>query len=209
VKPCLLCDGTKCSVDPSLEARCHKSTAYVYLASFGLDRVKVGVAHETRIPQRWIEQGANLAKRFIVGNGMEVRKFEKTIHTSFEVLKGLKTSQKVNTLWKNQKNDEEIKSIKKIEEEIKKQLPQFPFYSDSIHNLANIYNLQSLDRKPFEIKIKKNLQISGKIIAAKGSLLLLEIKNFPHFINLRNLLGRKITLNKVNTKIMQTGLDLF
>ncbi len=62
VQPCLICDGTECLAEPSLRHFCQNGTGYVYLASFALDQVKVGVAHSTRIPQRWIEQGANLAK---------------------------------------------------------------------------------------------------------------------------------------------------
>ncbi|MBM4401367.1 MAG: DUF2797 domain-containing protein, partial [Crenarchaeota archaeon] len=54
VHPCLLCDGTRCLAEHSLQKTCREATAYVYIASFGLNRVKVGVAHDSRVPQRWI-----------------------------------------------------------------------------------------------------------------------------------------------------------
>ena len=179
LKPCLLCDGTECSADSSLRWVCQDTVGYVYLASFGSNRIKVGVAHNKRIPQRWIEQGANLAKRIIVGNSMEVRRIEKTIHRELKVLSGLKTSQKVNTLWKNQNIQAETQAIIKVEEEIKKRFPEFIFFQESLQNLSQIYKLPAMDRRPLQLKVKKNQQISGKILGAKGSLLLLKVGNLP------------------------------
>lgn len=208
VHPCLICDGTKCAAEHSLQRICEKATAYVYIASFGLNRIKVGVAHNTRIPQRWIEQGANMAKRIIVGNGKEVRRFEKAIHNALNVLSGLKTNKKVDTLWKRS-NKEEVYALTRTEEEITRRFPELSFYHDHLHDLSEIYGLPLLDRRPIELKIKKNLQISGKILGAKGSLLLLEIGNLPFFVNLKHLLGRKIELKEANRMAMQTALDGF
>ena len=209
IKPCLMCDGTECLAEPSIQKSCQKATGYVYLASFGLNRVKVGVAHDTRIPQRWIEQGANYAKRIVVGNGMEVRRFEKVIHNSLSVLSGLKTTEKVDTLWKRQNMEAEVHVLTKVEEEVKRQFPDFLYYHDSLYDLSSFYNLPPLDRRPLELKAKKNLQISGRILGVKGSLLLLNIGDLPYFLNLKHLLGRKIELKKANTMIMQTALDRF
>lgn len=209
VHVCLICDGTKCLAKPSIQKSCHKATAYVYIASFGLNRVKVGVAHNTRIPQRWIEQGANLAKRIIVGNGMEVRKFENAIHKALDVLPRLKTDKKVDTLWKKQSIKAEVYALAKVEEEIKKQFPEFPFFHEAPHDISTVYNLPPLDRRPNEIKVEKNLPISGKILGVKGSLLLLSIGNLPHFLNLKCLKGRKIDLDGTDTTMMQTALDRF
>ncbi len=207
--PCLICDGTKCSADPIVQRSCQEATAYVYIASFGLNRVKVGVAHSTRIPQRWIEQGAHLAKRIMVGNGMKVRRLEKTLHDALDVLSGLKTNQKVDTLWKKQDRAAESRALGEAEEEIKKRFPEFPFHQDSLHDLSNIYNLPVLDRRPLELKVKKDLQISGKILGAKGSLLLLAIGDLPYYLNLNHLMGRKIELTEDSTAIIQTALDRF
>lgn len=209
VQPCLICDGTKCLAEPSLQRSCQKATAYVYVASFGLNRVKVGVAHKTRIPQRWIEQGANLAKRIMVGNGMEVRRLEKAVHNALKVLSGLKTIEKVDTLWKKRNVKAEALALAKIEEKIQRRFSSFPFYHEPLHNLSSIYNLPMLDRKPLELKVKENLKISGKILGAKGSLLLLSIGNLPHFLNLKQLVGRKIEQKEADVMNMQTALDRF
>ena len=209
IQPCLICDGTECLAEPSIQRSCQKATAYVYIASFALNQVKVGVAHNTRIPQRWIEQGANLAKRVIVGNGIEVRRFEKAIHDALNVLSGLKTTEKVDTLWKKRNVEIEVHALAKVEEEIKRLFPDLSFYHESLHNLFNIYNLPLLDRRPFELKVKENLQISGKILGVKGSLLLLSLENLPYFLNLKQLVGRKIEQKEADVVIMQTALDRF
>ena len=124
VHPCLICDGTKCAAASALQRICANATAYVYLASFGVNQVKVGVAHDARIPQRWIEQGANLAKRIIAGNGIEVRRFEKAIHNALNVLSGLQTRKKVDTLWKRP-SIEEAHALTTTEEEIARRFPDF------------------------------------------------------------------------------------
>jgi hypothetical protein len=208
VHPCLICDGTKCSAEPSVRESCQEATAYVYLASFGPNRLKVGVAHKTRIPQRWIEQGANLAKRIVVGNGIEARRSENALHRALNVLSGLKTDQKIDTLWKRQ-GREEVNALAKAEEEIKKRFPDFPYYHDTLHDLSDIYNLPPLDRRPIELKVKRDLQISGEVLGVKGSLLLLSIKDLPHFLNLKHLMGRKIVFRKADSMTMQTALDKF
>ncbi len=210
VQPCMICDGTKClAPSPDIQIPCQKSTAYVYVASFGLKEVKVGAAHDKRIPLRWIEQGANMAKRIIIGNGLEVRRFEKAIHNGLNVLPGLRTSKKVDTLWKPQDAEAEAKALARTEEEVRKRFPEFPFYHESPHDLAEIYNLPQLNRRPIEIKVKENLQITGKILGAKGHLLLLDVSNIPYFLNLNHLVGRKIETEKTETTIVQTALDKF
>ena len=208
VHPCLICDGTRCSAGPSVRKSCQEATAYVYLASFGSNRLKVGVAHKTRIPQRWIEQGANLAERIIVGNSMEARRFENTLHKALNVLSGLKTNKKVDTLWKRE-GVEEVNVLAKAEEEIKRRFPDFPYYHDTLHDLSEIYDLPLLNRRPIELKVKRDLQISGEVLGAKGSLLLLSIGDLPHFLNLKHLIGRKIVFKKADSMTMQTALDKF
>jgi len=209
VQSCLMCDGTRCSAEPSIQGTCQRATAYVYIASFGSDRIKVGVAHSSRIPQRWIEQGANLAKRVIVGNGMEARRFENAIHKALDVLPGLKTNKKIDTLWKKQNSEAEAHAIAKAEEEVKKRFPSFPFYQEPVRDLSDIYSLPPLDRRPIELRVKENLQISGEILGTKGSLLLLGIGNLPYFLNLNHLLGRRIAPKEACTTVMQTALDRF
>ena len=208
VHPCLICDGVKCLAEPGRQRICKDATAYVYLASFGPTFVKVGVAHQSRIPHRWIEQGANFAKRIMMGNGMDVRRFESTIHKSLNVLSGLRTSMKVDTMWKAQTKKEAF-ALANMEEQIRQRFPDFPVYHENLRDLSPIYALPSLDRQPLEVKIKKNQQITGTVMGAKGALLLLRVNDLPHFLNLKHLIGRKITVNTTEGVASQRVLDEF
>lgn len=208
VLPCLICDGVKCQAEQGRQRSCKDSTAYVYMASFGPTFVKVGVAHQSRIPHRWIEQGANLAKRIMIGNGMEVRRFEATIHKSLNVLSGLRTSMKVDTMWKTQ-TKKEVFALTNMEEQIRQRFPDFPTYHEALQDLSPIYALPSLDRQPLKVMIKKNQQITGTVMGAKGALLLLRVNGLPHFLNLKHLIGRKITLNRAEGTGSQRVLDEF
>jgi hypothetical protein len=140
---------------------------------------------------------------------MEVRRIEKTIHRELKVLSGLKSSQKVDTLWKNQNIQAETQTVIKVEEEIKKRFPEFTFFQESLQNLSQIYHLPAIDRRPLQLKVKKNQQIAGKILGTKGSLLLVKVGNLPHYLNLKQLVGRKIELNKTNAINIQTTLASF
>lgn len=188
---------------------CQMATAYVYIASFGSDQVKVGAAHNTRIPLRWIEQGANMAKRVVVGNGMEVRRFEKAIHEAVDVLPNLRTDRKVDTLWKTGHIEAEDNAIAKTEKEIRARFPDFPFFQEPTYDLTETYNLPILDRRPVEVKVKNNLRVSGRVLGVKGSLLLLALGDVPHFLNLDVLIGRKIEMKESDVTNMQTALDRF
>jgi hypothetical protein len=210
INPCLMCDGTECLTNSIYsKKKCQKSTAYVYIASFGSNRLKIGAAHKSRIPSRWIEQGANYAKRIIIGNGMEIRRFEKSIQDSLDVLSGLRTKKKIDTLWKHSMITDESDAILKTEKDVIKRFPIFPFFKDEIHNLNSIYDLPNLDRRPLELKIKDNTQVSGKILGVKGSLMLLDIASTSHFLNLNNIIGREIDFVKSNALIVQSSLDKY
>jgi hypothetical protein len=187
---------------------CQAATAYVYIASFSPSQVKVGVAHQSRIPQRWIEQGANLAKRIMIGNGMEVRQFETTIQTSLNVLSRLRTRMKIDTLWKTQTHHETI-ALAKVEATILERFHEYPAYRESLHDLSPIYDLPDLERRPIELRVKNDQQITGEILGVKGSLLLLSVNDLPHFLDLKHLLGRKITVTDANEVISQRILDEF
>jgi hypothetical protein len=208
VNPCLICDGAECLAERGRQISCKDSTAYVYMASFGSTFVKVGVAHQSRIPHRWIEQGANLAKRIMMGNGMDVRRFEVAIHKSLNVLSGLRTSLKVDTMWKTQTKKEAF-ALANMEEQIRQRFPDLPAYHENLQDLSPIYALPSLDRQPLQLKIKKNQQITGTVMGAKGALLLLRVNGLPHLLNVKHLVGRKITLNKREGIASQRILDEF
>ncbi len=208
VHPCLICDGSVCLADPRHQRRCQNATAYVYLASFGPTRIKAGVAHRSRIPHRWIEQGANLAKRILTGNGMDVRRFEAAIQSSLRVLAGVRTSQKIDTIWKAS-TTVEAATVATMETQIRQRFPEFPAYQEALQDLTPIYALPPLDRQPLKVTVQSHQQITGTVLGAKGALLLLEVDGLPHVLNLRHLVGRKVIPSRANGIASQRVLDEF
>jgi hypothetical protein len=115
---------------------------------------------------------------------------------------------KVDTMWKAQTKKEAF-ALANMEEQIRHRFPDFPVYHEALQDLSPIYALPSLDRQPLKVKIKKNQQITGTIMGAKGALLLLRVNGLPHFLNLKHLVGRKITLNTAEGTGSQRVLDEF
>jgi hypothetical protein len=210
VHPCLICDGTAChAASKSIKEFCKKSEAYVYIASFGLVKAKVGVAHKSRIPIRWIEQGANLAKRIIKGNGIEVRRIEKQIHEETNVLAGLRTKIKLKTAWKHIDARFEANLLAETEKEIMGRFPCANYCKDNVYSLQGIYSIPILRAQPIEIRIRNQISISGTILGAKGNLLFLEKSRVPYVLNLKNMLGKRIRLANISNPILQATLDRF
>jgi hypothetical protein len=208
VKACLICDGSECLADPERQEHCHRATAFTYLATFDPYKVKVGVAHGSRLPQRWIEQGANLAKRIVVGNGIQVRKIETLIHQALDVLTGLRADEKIDTLWRHQPA-REAQALHRVEATIRDRFPDFPFYEDSLHDLDAVYRLPALHRRPITLKIKRNLRITGTILGVKGPLLLVSLDGSPYVLNLKRLIGRSIVFKDIDAMNIQTALDRY
>jgi len=208
VKACLICDGSECLADPVRQEHCHHATAFAYLATFDPHKVKVGVAHGSRLPQRWIEQGANLAKRIVVGNGIQVRKIETLIHQSLDVLTGLRADEKVDTLWQHQP-EQEAHALRRVEATIRDRFPDLPFYEDPLHDLNDVYRLPELHRRPITLKVRRNLRIAGTILGVKGPLLLMSLDDAPYVLNLKRLIGRKLVFKEIDAMNLQTALDRY
>lgn len=210
IHPCLICDGRRClATSMSIKESCKKSEAYVYIASFGMKKAKVGVAHKSRIPIRWIEQGANSAKRIIKGNGFEVRRIERQIHEGIDVFSGLRTKTKLEISWKSIKHSFETALISETERKIRNKFPSAVYCKDTHHNLLSIYSIPVFDRKPIIIRVKNKTSVSGSIQGVKGNILFIKMNNLPYILNLKSLVGRKIRLTNIDNPVLQTALDRF
>lgn len=206
--PCIICNGSICRADPQRQQTCATQTSYVYLASFGPKLLKVGVAHHSRIPKRWIEQGANLATRLLETNGREARRYETLIHDTFNVRSQIPTQYKFNTLAKPMIT-QETDAITQLADEIQKQEPTLPFYHDTIHDLTSIYGLPIFTHRPLLMSVSHQQLITGVILGVKGSVLVLQVQGIPHILNLRQLVGRSIVTTEGGPTVVQRVLDEF
>ena len=80
ILPCLRCDGERCR-NPERRSFCVQPENHaVYLASFGREMPKVGVARWTRREERVREQGARMALVVARDDGQMVRRLESEIN---------------------------------------------------------------------------------------------------------------------------------
>lgn len=208
-RSCLLCNGEKCSADLATRRACEDVLAYVYLASFGERRIKAGVSHESRVPKRWIEQGADVAKRVLVGNGREVRSFEKRIQDELGALRQVKTKEKVNFVSGVSDLALSIQLLEELESRVHKRFPRRHHFHEDPWVLSPYYCLPQLDRRPLALKVEERVEISGQVLGVKGSVLLLKVGDLPFALDLNRLVGRKVdTEEAVQTKT-QAGLESF
>lgn len=206
--PCIICNGSICRADPQRQQACATQISYVYLASFGPTLLKVGVAHHSRIPKRWIEQGANVATQLLETNGREARRYETLIHDTYDVRSQIPTQYKFNALAKPM-IPQETAAITQLAEKIQKQEPALPFFHDTIHDLTSIYGLPRFTHRPLLMSISPQQLITGVILGVKGSVLALQVQGIPHILNIRQLVSHSIVITKGSPNIVQRVLDEF
>lgn len=104
--PCLHCTGLRCG-NPERRPTCVQPANHaLYLASFGLGRIKVGVSHWERRHLRVLERGAQAGLIIARDDGQQIRRLESTIHafgipdkvTVGEVLDGVGLGEPVELL---------------------------------------------------------------------------------------------------------------
>jgi hypothetical protein len=178
------------------------------LASFGSKLLKVGVAYHSRIPKRWIEQGANVATRLLETNGRDARRYETLIHDTFNVRLQVPTQYKFDALW-NPMIPQETAAIAQLANKIRKQSPGLPLYQDTIHDLSPLYGLPPFTHRPLLLSVTAQQLITGIILGIKGSLLVLQVQGLPYILNLRQLIGRSIVVKETGATIVQRILDEF
>jgi len=208
-RTCLVCDGQECYAKPAIRHFCEDSVAYVYLASFGAGRIKAGVSQKGRILKRWIEQGADAAKRVLVGNGKEVRKFERQIQDELGVLRQVKAKDKIDVVRSKQELEESLRLLNIFEEELHKLFPEDQHFHEEPQIVYNCYRLEKIDSRPLELEIRGGREVSGRVLGVKGPILLLETMGLPRAIRLNRLVGKRIDTDGLSKVKAQSGLDRF
>jgi len=205
--PCARCTGETCAAHPGVREKCENSEAYVYLAVFG-DRVKAGVSQGRRVEKRWVEQGADAARRVLTANGREARIYEKRIQDELGALKGVKADAKMSFT-----DPRELEyGLKSLDTHAVKLLALFPstrHVDEETTLLTEVYGLPQTRVRPIEAKIRDNAAVSGKILGAKGPILYLENTGIIYSVNLHTLIGRKISDNLSGSRPSQSGLGAY
>lgn len=180
VLPCVQCVGFCRNLKKRIQ--CMKQQYYVYLATFG-DILKVGISHKARVKQRLIEQGADFGvKLFKIEDGAVARREEQRI----KKLLGIVDRVQGNEKHKNMLLDLDT-GIEKIQNAIEK-LKKYYNVSPEIYDLREYYHIKKI--KTRFVEIKEGMKISGKVVAVKGNLVVMENENIS--FNGRQLIGREI-----------------
>ena len=206
--PCARCDGRHCLAPHELKQACERDVAYVYIASFGGGRLKAGVSHGSRVERRWVEQGADAARRVLTGNGMEVRRFEKRIQVELGALRHLKPEEKMDPKLSQDPSDE-LRLLEEYAEKIHGAFPKANHFHEESTLLLPLYDLPAIRTKPVELRIGDGVELSGRIIGVKGPVLFMERNGLVSSVSLHRLVGRKMEFGTTQSGRAQSGLRLF
>lgn len=207
-RKCIACDGSRCLLkDEDLRYRCKDTEMYVYLALIGDDIIKVGTASERRVPKRWINQGADYSTLIAEVTGTQrARRIEKSIYTRFDYASRVNVKDKVDRLGSRISFDAAKSMINKARERINEQMGHYEsHYIDSeVIDLDKIYDL-NFRRSP--LKLNGDV-VKGRVVGAKGQLLIIENNGNNYYYSLKKLIGRK--LNSTQRPVqLQSSLDGF
>lgn len=171
ILPCLRCDGERCR-NPERRSSCVQPDNHaVYLASFGKDMLKVGVARWTRREERIREQGAPLALIIARDDGQMVRRVETAI-TKLGIPDRYASSQKLSALseWRWEEDDlreELFSALALIRHRIRAPWVDEP-------EIISFGNALRLDYRPPLLKAEAGTVVRGVLRGIQGQLLFIE-----------------------------------
>jgi hypothetical protein len=182
---CIKCDGNDC-INPKQRDCCKENNYYVYLAAFD-SVLKVGISYEHRLLERLVEQGADFgAKIAFVKDGKNVRTIEQKIKHTLGAVDRMGGDEKHTTLFANPNNS--AKSIYKAILKLRNN-GLTCLINPEIYDMRKYYKLQNVPVKPEKFEITSDLDIKGRIIAAKGNMMVLKQSSNFFLLNAHRLIG--------------------
>ena len=184
---CIKCNGSSC-INEKMRKECTENNYFIYLAAFNT-LLKVGISHEQRIMKRLVEQGADFgAKIAFVKDGKNVRETEQKVKNHLHITDRITGNEKQDMLFANPNL-----SVIRLSNAINKLKGNgFPLIHPEIYDMRKYYRLENTPSKPKKIDIKTNTKIKGRVVSAKGNILVLENKNNFYSLNAHALIGREI-----------------
>jgi len=159
--------------------------------------------------RRWIEQGADVAMRVLVGDGREVRRFERRIQEEMGVLNHVRSIQKMDPVRRSTEIGEAVERLDKFRRGVHDTFPEESHFLEEPQVLLSLYGLPEFDGRPVGLRVKEGLQVSGTVLGVKGPILFLEMGGLPRSLSLNRLLGRRIETDGVEKVRTQSGLERF
>ncbi|MBI4170713.1 MAG: DUF2797 domain-containing protein [Candidatus Aenigmarchaeota archaeon] len=186
---CIRCDGSEC-INRKKRDECQENYYYIYLAAFG-HMLKVGISHEFRLLGRLVEQGADFgAKIARVQDGKLVRAMEQQIKKEINVVDRITGEQKFSTLFGNP--NIAVANIFRAVSLLKTNGFSQHLIGPEVYDLREYYNLQNVLLQPQETAVHEGLDIDGRVVSAKGNLIILQKEKMFFSVNAHRLVGREI-----------------
>jgi len=186
---CMKCDGSRC-INEKMKKGCEAKNFFIYLAAFG-PKLKVGISFERRIFERLIEQGADFgAKVCFVKDGKSARIIEQQIKHKLSIIDRLTGDEKHEIMF----GDPNIAAANIFNAINKLKKMDFNQYliKPEIYDLRKYYRLENVFLDPKNLRIKDNTEISGRVVAAKGNLIIFNAENEFYSVNAHSLYGREV-----------------
>lgn len=205
---CIRCDGRDCRATEQRLESCNRADYAVYLAVFNDSTLKVGVSKEARLVTRWVEQGADYGGVIArVKGGRKARQLEYQLSRLPDVTRQVRGTRKESLLLNSLEHEEALLIVQSFLDSIED--PGIESTTDLV-NLASYYTLSELHAEPHRWNLKgtklDGLQILGKVVGMKGSLLVTRIAESFSVLNLGLLEGYTIDEDARVSVVSQTGI---
>ncbi len=187
---CVQCDGSDCA-NQKRRSECEGEKYFIYLAAFD-SLVKVGISLDRRIKERLVEQGADFgAKVGTVQDGKLVRVIEQKIKRELNIPDRILGDQKYDRLFCDPNRS--ARELYKIIVRLRVNFGQYLVYPE-IYDMRKYYMLDHVVSKPRNVTVDNGTQIAGKVVAAKGNIMVLQNDSGFHAVNAHRLIGREIEM---------------
>lgn len=186
---CIQCDGSNC-MNEKQRNNCMKNNYFVYLAAFD-NLLKVGVSFERRIMERLVEQGADFgAKIAFIQDGKNVRIVEQKIRRTLGITDRILGDEKMKSLFCDPNNC--LSSIQRAINNLRNNGLNHCLVRPEIYDMRGYYKLHNVPVHPIKAQIGENCKIHGKVVAAKGNIIVLKDGKAFHSVNVHSIIGYQI-----------------
>jgi hypothetical protein len=185
----------------------------VYLAYFGKNIIKVGIANEKRIYTRWVEQGARAAVVLqCLQDAYAARALEEYISVTYNIPERITIKQKQQSLQMPYYFEDATIKLSACRKALYTNLATISL-DNPIENLQSAYFLKRQPFPLYELSKKGQHTIAGYGLGMVGESLIYEQQGYCFIQSLKALLGQaqvKLNEQEIYTTVnIQTQLNLF
>lgn len=185
---CVKCTGDEC-MNKKARSSCERNMYSIYLAAFG-PMIKVGISHEFRLMERLVEQGADFGMKIAsVRDGKDVRMIESMIRDAG--INDRLTGKEKSSMLLSDPNSS-IKCLLSGLERIRSSAASKYLSPPEIYDMREHYMLHNITSNPSFLEPSESGSIKGRIIAAKGNLLVIDAGHGMYSLNAHSILGYKL-----------------